>query len=92
MNAPDLTTTFCGITLPNPLVLASGILGTSAALMARVAAGGAGAVTAKSCSRAPRPGHPNPTVLAWGAGFWAGVFFPPRAIRIPRAASKRGTG
>ena len=69
MNAPDLTTTFCGITLPNPLVLASGILGTSAALMARVAAGGAGAVTAKSCSRAPRPGHPNPTVLAWGAGF-----------------------
>ena len=69
MNAPDLTTTFCGITLPNPLVLASGILGVSAALMARVAAGGAGAVTAKSCSRAPRPGHPNPTVLAWGAGF-----------------------
>lgn len=69
MNAPDLTTTFCGVTLPNPLVLASGILGVSAALMARVAAGGAGAVTAKSCSPGPRAGHPNPTVLDWGAGF-----------------------
>lgn len=69
MDAPDLTTDFCGVTLPNPIVLASGILGTSAALMARVAAGGAGAVTAKSCSLAPRAGHPNPTVLDWGAGF-----------------------
>lgn len=69
MNVPDLTTTFCGVTLPNPLILASGILGTSASLMARVAAGGAGAVTAKSCSPAPRAGHPNPTVLDWGAGF-----------------------
>lgn len=69
MTPPDLTTTFCGVTLPNPLVLASGILGTSAALMARVAAHGAGAVTAKSCSRAPRPGHPNPSVLPWEGGF-----------------------
>jgi dihydroorotate dehydrogenase (NAD+) catalytic subunit len=49
-------------------VLASGILGTSAALMARVAAGGAGAVTAKSCSVQSRAGHPNPTVLDWGYG------------------------
>ncbi len=56
------------MTLPSPLVLASGILGTSAALMARVAAGGAGAVTAKSCSLQPRTGHPNPTVLDWGYG------------------------
>jgi dihydroorotate dehydrogenase (NAD+) catalytic subunit len=54
--------------LPNPLVLASGILGTEAELLARVAASGAGAVTAKSCSLQPRTGHPNPTVLAWGPG------------------------
>ncbi len=68
MPTPDLTTQFCGVTLPSPLVLASGILGTSAALLARVAAGGAGAVTAKSCSVLPRAGHPNPTVLDWGCG------------------------
>ncbi len=68
MPPPDPATCFCGITLPSPLVLASGILGTSAALMARVAAGGAGAVTAKSCSVQSRAGHPNPTVLDWGYG------------------------
>ncbi len=54
--------------LPNPLVLASGILGTEAELLARVARAGAGAVTAKSCSLLPRAGHRNPTVLAWEHG------------------------
>jgi dihydroorotate dehydrogenase (NAD+) catalytic subunit len=54
--------------LANPLILASGILGTEAELMARVARSGAGAVTAKSCSLQPRAGHPNPTVLAWEHG------------------------
>jgi dihydroorotate dehydrogenase (NAD+) catalytic subunit len=58
----------CGVLLPNPLILASGILGTEAELMARVARSGAGAVTAKSCSLEPRAGHPNPTVLAWEHG------------------------
>jgi dihydroorotate dehydrogenase (NAD+) catalytic subunit len=48
--------------------LASGVLGTEAELMARVARAGAGAVTAKSCSLEPRTGHPNPTVLAWEHG------------------------
>lgn len=63
-----LSVSLCGVDLPNPLVLASGILGTEAELMARVARGGAGAVTAKSCSLLPRAGHPNPTVLAWEHG------------------------
>lgn len=65
----NLRVSFCGLTFPNPVVLASGILGTSALLMARVAAAGAGAVTSKSASPKPRAGHPNPTVLKWGAGF-----------------------
>ncbi len=30
--------------------------------------------------------------LAWGAGFWTGAFFPPRATRTARSALKRGTG
>ena len=63
-----LNVSLCGIELPNPLVLASGILGTEAELLARVARAGAGAVTTKSCSLEPRAGHPNPTVLAWGPG------------------------
>ncbi len=64
----DLGVTLCGVRLPTPLVLASGILGTEAELLARVARAGAGAVTAKSCSPRPRAGHPNPTVLAWEHG------------------------
>ncbi len=66
--SPDLAVSLCGVSLPNPLVLASGVLGTEAALMARVARCGAGAITAKSCSLEPRAGHPNPTVLAWEHG------------------------
>lgn len=64
----DLSVTLCGVRLPNPLVLASGILGTTAELMERVGRCGAGAVTSKSCSPEPRAGHPNPTVLDWGYG------------------------
>ena len=63
-----LNVNLCGVHLPSPLILASGILGTEAELMARVARVGAGAVTAKSCSLQPRAGHPNPTVLAWEHG------------------------
>jgi dihydroorotate dehydrogenase (NAD+) catalytic subunit len=63
-----LNVDLCGVDLPSPLILASGILGTEAEVMARVARAGAGAVTAKSCSLQPRAGHPNPTVLAWEHG------------------------
>ena len=58
----------CGIRFPNPVMLASGVLGTEAGLLERVARGGAGAVTSKSASPRPRTGHPNPTVLDWGYG------------------------
>ena len=65
---PDLRTQFLGMALANPLVLASGVLGTSASLMERVALEGAGAVTSKSAGPEPRAGHPNPVALAWQGG------------------------
>ena len=68
MNEPDLTVNLCGVTLPNPTVLAAGILGLSHEILVRVARAGAGAVTTKSCSLKPRPGYPNPTILDWGPG------------------------
>jgi len=68
LSVPDLSTTLCGVRLPNPTVLASGILGLSHAVLARVARAGAGGVTTKSCSLKPRPGYPNPTILDWGPG------------------------
>jgi len=64
----DLSCTFLGLTFHNPVVLASGIIGTSSALLVRAAQSGAGAVTAKSCSIESRAGHPNPVVVDWGFG------------------------
>jgi dihydroorotate dehydrogenase (NAD+) catalytic subunit len=64
----DLSVELCGVRLRNPLVLPSGILGTSAELLMRMAESGAGMVTTKSCGPAPRIGHSNPTVLDWGHG------------------------
>jgi dihydroorotate dehydrogenase (NAD+) catalytic subunit len=68
MPTPDLSVDLAGVRLPGPLVLASGILGTEASLMLRVARAGAGAVTAKSVGPYPRGGHPNPTCVDFGAG------------------------
>ena len=65
---PDLAVNLAGVLLRNPLVLASGILGTHASLMARAARAGAGAVTAKSCGPSPRGGHVNPTCVDLGPG------------------------
>ena len=67
-HTPDITTVLCGIHLPNPTILASGILGLSHEVMARVAMTGAGGITSKSCSLTPRSGYPNPTILDWGPG------------------------
>lgn len=68
MTTPPLTCDFLGWRLHSPLVLASGIIGSSASLMARAARAGAGMVTAKSCGPTPRAGHPNPVALDWGGG------------------------
>ena len=65
---PDLSVVLCGQKLKSPLVLASGILGCDAETLHRVAKAGAAAVTTKSCGLLPRPGHENPTVLAWEHG------------------------
>jgi dihydroorotate dehydrogenase (NAD+) catalytic subunit len=63
-----LTTDFLRYTMPTPLVLASGIWGTTVSLLERAARGGCGAVTAKSCGPTPRAGHVNPSCLDWGGG------------------------
>jgi dihydroorotate dehydrogenase (NAD+) catalytic subunit len=68
MTDPKLACDFLGLALRTPLVLASGIIGTSPALMARAAQQGAGMVTAKSCGPVPRAGHPNPVAFDLGVG------------------------
>ena len=71
-----LKTTFCKIELHSPLVLASGILGTSVDLLKRVAANGAGAVTTKSIGPVEREGHNNPTVVEIKNGLYNAVGLP----------------
>ncbi|MFQ5956337.1 MAG: dihydroorotate dehydrogenase [Candidatus Brocadiales bacterium] len=68
MAAVDLSTELCGIELSNPTILASGILGTSKPLLQTVVRGGAGAVTTKSVSLEPMPGHNNPITVGYEAG------------------------
>lgn len=64
----DLSISLAGIRMKNPLVLASGIMGVSAASMQFVETNGAGAVTSKSIGPMERTGHHNPTVYAWEHG------------------------
>ncbi len=52
-----------GIKLSNPTMLASGILGISAATLKEAAKHGAGAVVTKSVGLKPRDGYPNPTIV-----------------------------
>ncbi|MFH1012262.1 MAG: dihydroorotate dehydrogenase, partial [Candidatus Peregrinibacteria bacterium] len=64
----NLNVDFCGITFPNPTVLASGYLGVTGASLAKCAKEGAGGVTAKTLFMDERKGHPNPTVLTFPGG------------------------
>ncbi len=58
-----------GLRLLNPTVLASGILGTSAALARRVEEAGAGGITTKTITPEPRKGYENPTFVELEHGY-----------------------
>src|SRR5881628_891274 len=66
---PDLSVEFAGIKLPNPTILASGILGVSAEIMIRAARNGAGAVVTKSFNRKGREGYRNPSFIEVPGGY-----------------------
>jgi dihydroorotate dehydrogenase (NAD+) catalytic subunit len=68
MQQTDISCEMLGLKMSSPLILASGIIGTSPGLLFRAAQGGAGAVTSKSCSVEARTGHPNPIALEWRGG------------------------
>jgi len=68
LREPDLSVTLCGVRLPNPTVLASGVLGLSHEIFRRLAQSGCGAITTKSCSLQPRTGYHNPVIVDWGYG------------------------
>ncbi|MGQ4832663.1 MAG: dihydroorotate dehydrogenase [Candidatus Asgardarchaeia archaeon] len=64
-----LSTEIGEIKLENPLILASGILGTNAQILSRLAKAGFAAVTTKSIGPFPNEGHPGPNVIEVKCGF-----------------------
>lgn len=58
-----------GLRLRNPLILASGILGSSASLALRVEEAGAGAYTTKTITKDPRAGYGNPSFVELETGY-----------------------
>ena len=68
--APSIATSVGGIRLERPAILASGILGISLDVFARLYEAGAGAVVTKSLSSEPWEGYQNPTVAGVKGGGW----------------------
>lgn len=65
----SLEVELAGLRMSNPVILASGIMGTTPGGLARVAREGAGGVTTKSLGPEPREGHPAPNVVKVKAGY-----------------------
>ena len=63
-----LKTKICGVEFRNPLMLAAGIMGSSASSMNWILRSGAGGVVSKSFSINPHPGYVNPTTVAVDGG------------------------
>ena len=66
----SLSTNIGSLTLDQPTVLASGILGISLDVFKRLHNAGAGAVVTKSLSKEPWEGYPNPTIFSVKGGGW----------------------
>ncbi|MGI0089238.1 MAG: dihydroorotate dehydrogenase [Nitrosopumilaceae archaeon] len=66
---PDISTQVGKIKLENPTMLASGILGISLEVFARLYKAGAGALVTKSLSKEPWEGYANPTLVGVEAGY-----------------------
>ncbi len=83
-----------GLRLANPTVLASGVLGTSASLLARAASSGAGAVTTKTLTLHPRRGNPNPVVVELDTGLLNSMGLPNPGLEpfLPEIRAYRSSG
>ena len=82
MESNPLSTSFAGLKLANPTILASGILGYSSESLSRVAKGGAGAVVTKSVGLEPRVGYSNPTLVQAEAGLINAMGLPNPGIEV----------
>lgn len=65
----SLRVELAGLKMPNPTMLASGIMGETGLSLARMAEAGAGALVTKSIGSEPRKGYPNPTLVELKDGY-----------------------
>lgn len=84
MESNLLSTSLAGLQLPNPTILASGVMGYSTQSMKRIVKAGAGAVVTKSVGVQPRVGYMNPTVVVTEAGLINAIGLPNPGIDIFR--------
>ena len=82
---------FAGIKLPNPTILASGILGVSGEIMIRASRAGAGAVVTKSFNRSGREGYRNPSFIEVQGGFLNALGIPNPGMEEMRGEVERAT-
>jgi dihydroorotate dehydrogenase (NAD+) catalytic subunit len=68
LDSERLRVKLAGLSLANPTMLASGILGYSAETLKGIVEGGASAVVTKSVGLKPRNGYANPTVVQVACG------------------------
>jgi dihydroorotate dehydrogenase (NAD+) catalytic subunit len=67
---PDLSIELAGLFLRTPLMVASGVLGSSTSLIKKASENrSVGAIVTKTVTYNPRPGYENPTALDLGFGF-----------------------
>ena len=86
---PRLETTLGGVRLPNPLVLAA--MYYDPAILSRAMGLGFGAVTTKSITRQPRPGHPPPNLVRVHTAAGPGLVNCNRAIAHVRRPNDRSS-
>ncbi|MCI2426210.1 dihydroorotate dehydrogenase [Candidatus Acetothermia bacterium] len=72
----------CGMRLKNPLILASGILGTGNDILRRVAECNIGAVTTKSMGLVSRPGYSGPSIVATDCGYLNAMGLPNPGVKV----------
>jgi dihydroorotate dehydrogenase (NAD+) catalytic subunit len=65
----SLKVSLAGLNLPNPTMLASGVMGETGASLRTVAESGVGALVTKSIGLEPRKGYPNPTLVELPDGY-----------------------
>ncbi|MEM2942000.1 MAG: tRNA-dihydrouridine synthase, partial [Candidatus Bathyarchaeia archaeon] len=89
----DLTSRLAGLSLSNPLILASGILGSSGAMLKQVARECVGAVTTKSFGATAREGYQGPVITEVAAGYLNSLGLPnpgPEQMKAVIKEAKKG--